>query len=173
MEKQKDAKPPPEGHTDRDFMLEAIAEGRAAGEQGEVPVGAVLVVDGRIVACAHNLRETTGDPLAHAELLALQAGARTLGSWRLDGATLYVTVEPCPMCAGALVQARVSRLVYGVRDFKAGAAGTLFDLVRDKRLNHRLEVTDGILEEECRSLMRDFFQQRRGNSHEQSEQNLA
>jgi len=154
-------------------MLEAIAEGRAAGEQGEVPVGAVLVVDGRIVARAHNLRETTGDPLAHAELLALQAGARALGSWRLDGATLYVTVEPCPMCAGALVQARVSRLVYGVRDFKAGAAGTLFDLVRDKRLNHRLEVTDGILEEECRSLMRDFFQQRRGNPHEQSEQNLA
>lgn len=143
-------------------MLEAIAEGRAAGEQGEVPVGAVLVLDGRIIARAHNLRETSSDPLAHAELLALQEGARELGGWRLDGTTLYVTVEPCPMCAGALVQARVSRLVYGVRDFKAGAAGSLFDLVRDERLNHRLEVTDGILEEECRNLMRDFFERRRG-----------
>ncbi len=162
MEKPSDAVEEPESCTDRGFMAEAVAEGRAAGERGEVPVGAILVKDGRIVARAHNLRETTGDPLAHAELLALQAGAHALGGWRLDGATLYVTVEPCPMCAGAMVQARVSRLVYGVRDFKAGAAGSLFDLVRDERLNHRLEVTDGILEEECRALMQEFFAQRRG-----------
>ncbi len=142
-------------------MAIAVTEGRAAGVAGEIPVGAVLVMGGRIIARAHNLRETTGDPLAHAELLALREGARALGGWRLGGATLYVTVEPCPMCAGALAQARVARLVYGVRDFKAGAAGTVFDLVRDERCPHRLEVTDGIMEEECRALMREFFRARR------------
>ncbi len=156
-----DGKPEQERFTDYDFMREAIAEGRTAAEHGEVPVGAVLVLEGRIVARAHNLRETTDDPLAHAEILALREAARVQGGWRLEGATLYVTLEPCPMCAGALVQARVSRLVYGVRDFKSGAAGTLFDIVRDERLNHRLEVTDGIMEEKCRALLRDFFEQRR------------
>lgn len=144
-------------------MAEAVAEGRAAAAKGEVPVGAVLVSGGSIVARAHNLREATADPLAHAEMLALREGARVLGGWRLDGATLYVTVEPCPMCAGALVQARVSRLVYGVRDFKAGAAGSVFDLVRDERLPHRLEVTDGIMEADCRALMQEFFVKRRGS----------
>ncbi len=162
MEKRNEKAPASVGN-DRGYMAEAVAEGRAAGEAGEVPVGAVLVSGGRIVARAHNLREATGDPLAHAEMLALQEGARALGGWRLDGATLYVTVEPCPMCAGALMQARVGRLVYGVRDFKAGAAGSVFDLVRDERLPHRLEVTDGIMEEECRALMQEFFSKRRGS----------
>ncbi len=160
MENPKE-KAPASPASDRDFMAEALAQGRAAGEAGEVPVGAVLASGGRIVARAHNLREATSDPLAHAEMLALREGARALGGWRLDGATLYVTVEPCPMCAGALVQARVARLVYGVRDFKAGAAGSVFDLVQNERLPHRLEVTEGILEDECRGLMQEFFRERR------------
>ncbi len=163
MEKDGEGRAARENYSDRDFMAEAIAEGRTAAEHGEVPVGAVLVMEGRIVARAHNLRETTDDPLAHAELLVLREAAQAQGSWRLQGSTLYVTLEPCPMCAGALVQARVSRLVYGVRDFKSGAAGTLFDLVRDDRLNHRLEVTDGIMEEECRALLRNFFASRRNS----------
>ncbi len=146
---------------DRDFMSLALEQGRAAALLGEIPIGAVLTQDGEVLSRAHNLRETSGDPLGHAELLALKRGAEKLGQWRLDGTTLYVTVEPCPMCAGALVQARVSRLVYGVRDFKAGAAGSLYDLVRDERMPHRLEVTDGICEEEARELMREFFSERR------------
>lgn len=142
-------------------MAMALEEARTAAEKGEVPVGAVLVKEGKVVSRAHNLRETTGNPLDHAEILALKRAAAELGSWRLDGTTLYVTLEPCPMCAGALVQARVSRLVFGARDLKLGAAGSRYNLVCDENVHHRLEVTDGILEEECLSLLREFFASRR------------
>jgi tRNA(adenine34) deaminase len=145
----------------RELMLAAIEEAKLALEHGDVPVGCVIVRDGEVVARGHNRREEAGDPLAHAEMLALRAAAEALGGWRLDGCDIYVTLEPCPMCAGALAQARLRRLVYGVRDFKAGAAGTVFDLVRDPRLPHRLEVVDGICEEECRALLAGFFEEKR------------
>ena len=143
-------------------MAEALAEARTAGSEGEVPIGAVVVHEGRIVGRGRNARERTLDPTGHAEVLALQEASRTLGRWRLSGATLYATLEPCPMCAGALVNARVDRLVFAVHDPKAGAAGTLFDIVRDARLNHRLEVTSGILADECGGLLTQFFRARRG-----------
>lgn len=146
---------------DRDFMRLALEEARLAAEEGEVPVGAVLVKDGGVLARAHNRRETTGNPLDHAEMLALREGARRLGKWRLEGTTMYVTLEPCPMCAGALVQARVARLVFGVRDLKLGAAGSRYNLVSDETIHHRLEVVEGILEEECLSLLKGFFEDRR------------
>jgi tRNA(adenine34) deaminase len=142
-------------------MRQALEEARLAAEEGEVPVGAVLVKDGEVIARAHNRRETTGNPLDHAEMLALAEGARQLGGWRLEGTTMYVTLEPCPMCAGALVQARVARLVFGARDLKLGAAGSRYNLVSDETIHHRLEVTEGILEEECLALLRGFFISRR------------
>ena len=142
-------------------MKIALEEARLAAGEGEVPVGAVLVKDDEVLARTHNLREASGNPLDHAELLALKEGASRLGSWRLDGSTLYVTLEPCPMCAGALVQARVARLVFGARDPKIGAAGSRYNLVSDETTNHRLEVMDGILEEDCRDLLREFFDSRR------------
>jgi tRNA(adenine34) deaminase len=147
--------------TDEEFMAEALAEARAAAAEGEVPIGAVVVGDGRIVGRGRNARETRRDPTAHAEVLALQEAARALGRWRLSGATVYATLEPCPMCAGALVNARVDRLVYAVPDPKAGAAGTLFDVVRDERLNHRMEVTAGVLGRECGALLTEFFRAKR------------
>jgi len=150
-----------ESLNDRDFMMMALEEARLAAGEGEVPVGAVLVKDDEVLARAHNLREASGNPLDHAELLALKEGASRLGGWRLDGSTLYVTLEPCPMCAGALVQARVARLVFGARDINLGAAGSRYNLVSDETTNHRLEVLDGILEEECRDLLQDFFESRR------------
>jgi len=146
---------------DETFMAEALAEARRAFAEGEVPIGAVLVVDGGIVGRGRNARERLNDPTAHAEILALQEASRALGRWRLSGATMYATLEPCPMCAGALVNARVDRLVYGVADPKAGAIDTLFDLARDARLNHRLQVDSGILAPECGEILRQFFQQRR------------
>jgi tRNA(adenine34) deaminase len=142
-------------------MMMALEEARQAAEEGEIPVGAVLVKDDEVLARTHNLREASGNPLDHAELLALKEGASRLGGWRLDGSTLYVTLEPCPMCAGALVQARVSRLVFGARDLKLGAAGSRYNLVVDEVTNHRLEVMDGILEKDCRDLLRRFFESRR------------
>ena len=142
-------------------MAEALAEARRASEEGEVPIGAVAIFEDRVVGRGRNARERLRDPTAHAEVLALQDAARTLGRWRLTGTTVYATLEPCPMCAGALVNARVDRLVYGVADPKAGATGTLFDLVRDARLNHRLEVTAGILAAECGTLLTSFFRARR------------
>jgi tRNA(adenine34) deaminase len=147
--------------SDRDYMLAAIEEAKLALEHEDVPVGCVVVKDGEVVGRGHNRREETGDPLAHAELLALRQAAESLEGWRLDGCDIFVTLEPCPMCAGALTQARLRRLVYGLRDFKAGAAGTVFDLVRDPRLPHRLEVVDGIREDECRSLLQGFFDEKR------------
>ena len=146
---------------DETFMAEALAEARRAAAEGEVPIGAVLVVEGRIAGRGRNARERLRDPTAHAEILALQEAARTLGRWRLTGSTMYATLEPCPMCAGALVNARVDRLVYGVADPKAGAVDTLFDVVRDARLNHRITVTSAVLAEECGAVLREFFRERR------------
>jgi len=144
-------------------MRLALAEAAIAADAGEVPVGAVVVsASGEVLARAHNRRETDQDPLAHAEVLAIRAAAERLGSWRLDGATLFVTLEPCAMCAGALVLARVKRLVFGAADPKAGFCGSLGDLVRDPRLNHRLEVEAGLLAEECGEQLRAFFQRLRG-----------
>lgn len=139
-------------------MGEALAEAGLAAAHGDVPVGAVLLdPHGRTLALAHNERELTGDPSAHAEMLALRRGAESLGTWRLDDCTLVVTLEPCTMCAGALVLARVRRLVFGAYDPKAGAVASLWDVVRDPRLNHRVEVVGGIAEDECGELLRKFF----------------
>lgn len=138
-------------------MMEALAEARRAAEIGEVPIGAIVVLDGDILGRGHNRREVDGDPLAHAEILAIGAAARRMGGWRLTGATMYVTLEPCPMCAGALVNSRIQRLVYGAADPKAGYCGSLGNIVQDPRLNHRLEVTAGVLESESAALLRGFF----------------
>jgi tRNA(adenine34) deaminase len=146
---------------DETWMAEALALARKAGSEGEVPIGSVVVFEGRIVGRGRNARERLRDPTAHAEILALQEASRTLGRWRLTGATIYATLEPCPMCAGALVNARIERLVYAVADPKAGAAGTLFDLPRDPRLNHRVEVESGILAGECGALLKEFFRAKR------------
>lgn len=142
-------------------MDEALAEAKLAAAAGEVPIGAVLVEGREVIARGHNLRETLADPTAHAEIVALREGARTKNNWHLDGTTLYVTLEPCAMCAGALVLARVRRLVYGVPDPKAGAAGTLMNVVQDARLNHRLEVTSGVRAAECARTLREFFRAKR------------
>jgi tRNA(adenine34) deaminase len=139
-------------------MREAIAEAVQAGALGEVPVGAVVVVDGKIVGRGGNRRESAADPTAHAEVLAIRQAAQAVGGWRLVGATLYVTQEPCPMCAGALVNARVARLVYGCDNPKAGAVRTLFQLVEDPRLNHRVQVVPSVLADECGALLRGFFE---------------
>ena len=146
---------------DESWMAEALAEARRAADEGEVPIGAVVVFDGRVVGRGRNARERLNDPTAHAEILALQEAARSLGRWRLTGATVYATLEPCPMCAGALVNARIDRLVYAVPDPKAGAAGTLFEIPTDPRLNHRVEITTGILAQECSDLLKEFFRTRR------------
>ncbi|MER5501693.1 tRNA adenosine(34) deaminase TadA [Streptomyces sp. NPDC002561] len=139
-------------------MRRALAEADLAARAGDVPVGAVVLgPDGALLATGHNEREATGDPTAHAEVLAVRRAAAALGRWRLTGCTLVVTLEPCTMCAGALVQSRVDRVVYGARDEKAGAAGSLWDLVRDRRLNHRPEVIQGVLEPECSALLTSFF----------------
>ncbi len=143
------------------WMQRALEEARLASAHGDVPVGAVVVADGELVAAAHNRREADTDPTAHAEVLALRAAARARGSWRLDGCTLYVTLEPCTMCAGALVLARLPALVFGALDPKAGAVGSLYDLAREPRLNHQVEVHSGVLEEECGTLLRRFFQAQR------------
>jgi tRNA(adenine34) deaminase len=143
-------------------MRHALDEAALAGHGGDVPVGAVVLSpDGTtVLATGHNEREAAGDPTAHAEVLALRRAAARTGGWRLTGCTLVVTLEPCTMCAGAIVQSRVDRVVYGARDEKAGAAGSLWDLVRDRRLNHRPEVIAGVLEEECARLLTDFFRDR-------------
>jgi tRNA(adenine34) deaminase len=144
-------------------MRRALAEARTAGDDSEVPVGAaVLGLDGAVVSVAGNAREARCDPTAHAEVIALRAAANRLGTWRLTGCTLVVTLEPCTMCAGAAVLARVDRLVFGAHDDKAGAVGSLWDVVRDRRLNHRPEVVSGVLAAECSAVLADFFQTRRG-----------
>lgn len=149
---------------DRRWMSEALAEAAAAGGRGEIPVGAVLVRDDRRVAAAGNASVAGNDPTAHAEVLVLRAGGEVLGNYRLPGTTLYVTVEPCVMCIGAALHARIARLVYGCADPKAGAVGTLFDLAADPRLNHRIVVARGVEEAACRDLLQAFFRSRRGSS---------
>ena len=146
---------------DVDRMALALAEAAAAPAHGDVPVGALVVVGGEVVARRHNERELQGDPTAHAEVLALRDAAAHVGSSRLDGATLVSTLEPCPMCAGAAVLARVARVVYGAADFKAGALGTLYNLGADPRLNHEIEVVHGVEAEACARLLTDFFVDRR------------
>ncbi len=143
------------------MMKAALELARDAMALGEVPVGAVVVREGRILSQAHNLRETLNDPTAHAERLALTRAGRTLGTWRLEECTLYVTLEPCPMCAGAIVQSRIARLVYGASDPKAGACSSLYRLIDDPRFNHRVEFTAGVLAPECGALLSEFFQSRR------------
>lgn len=142
---------------DRTFMLEALAEARRAAEVGDVPIGAVIVRDGEVIGRGYNRREADGDPLAHAEILAIRQAAERTAGWRLMGCTIYVTLEPCAMCAGALVNSRVERLVYAAPDPKAGWCGSLGNLAQDPRLNHRLEMTAGVLAEESAALLRGFF----------------
>jgi len=142
----------------------ALAEARAAAAEGEVPVGAVVLDGERVLAARHNERERSGDPTAHAELLALRDAARALGSWRMTDVTVVATLEPCPMCAGALVAARVGRLVYGASDPRAGACGTLYNLCADPRLNHELPITPGVAALECAELLTSFFAQKRPGS---------
>ncbi len=143
------------------WMERALREARDAADEGEVPVGCIAVHEGRIVGRAHNQRETLQDPTAHAEMIALTQAASALGTWRLGGVTLYVTLEPCTMCAGAIVLARIDRLVYGATDPKAGACGSVYDVVRDARLNHAVEVVSGVREAECGEILRAFFRDRR------------
>jgi len=143
------------------FMQLALDQARIALSQSEVPVGAVVVHQGDVIGQAHNLRESLQDPLAHAEMLAIRQAAQTIKSWRLLDAVLYVTVEPCPMCAGAIYQARIKKLVYGIADPKAGAAGSLMNITQDERLNHRVEVVSGVCADKCRQIMQEFFKKRR------------
>lgn len=146
---------------DEKLMRLALAEARRVISLGDVPVGAVVARDGELLSSAGNARERDRDPTAHAEILALRAAASAMGSWRLDGCTIYVTLEPCAMCTGALVLSRVERLVFGAADPKAGFAGSLGDLARDPRLNHAVTVESGLLEDEAGALLRDFFRERR------------
>jgi tRNA(adenine34) deaminase len=146
---------------DEKFMRLALEQAEAALRTDEVPIGAVIVQDGRVVAAAHNQRETLRDPTAHAEIIALTQASAALRSWRLDDCTLYVTLEPCPMCAGAIVQARVPRVVYGAVDPKAGAVESLYRLLSDPRLNHRAEVSGGVLAQGCSEILTRFFQAKR------------
>ena len=139
----------------------ALAEARLAAEEGEVPIGAILVKNGEVISRAHNRRENDKDATAHAEMLVIRDACQKLGSWRLSGTTLYVTIEPCPMCAGALVMSRIDRLVYGSPDYKAGAVESLFNIASHPALNHRLEITAGIRQEECTAAMQAFFRKRR------------
>lgn len=146
---------------DEDWMNLALEQARKAPGHGDVPVGAVVVKGGKVIAAAHNERELRQDPTAHAEILALQAAAQKVGSWRLSGVALYVTLEPCPMCSGALVAARVRRLIYGAADAKAGAAWSLYNIPQDPRLNHFCEITAGTLAEESTLLLQEFFRKKR------------
>lgn len=142
-------------------MMKALVEAHKAADLDEVPIGAVAVKGGKVIARAHNMRERTNDPLGHAEILLIKKLARKLKSWRFEGVTVYVTCEPCVMCAGALVQARVTRLVYGCRDPKAGACASLYEVTRDARLNHRIATVGGVLEKECAAVLSNFFRRRR------------
>ncbi len=146
---------------DQFWMREALEVARQGAAIGEVPVGAIIVKAGRVIARAHNQREQTKDPTAHAELIAIRAAASSIGDWRLIDTTLYVTLEPCPMCAGAIVLARIPRVVYAASDPKAGAGGTLFNLLQDRRLNHWVDVVHDVLAEESRHLLKSFFRDRR------------
>jgi tRNA(adenine34) deaminase len=145
------------------YMRLALAEAGSAFREGEVPIGAVVVLGERVIGRGHNQIERLHDPTAHAEIIAITAAAAALRSWRLEGCRLYVTLEPCPMCAGAIVNARLAQLIFGAYDAKAGAAGTLYTITTDTRLNHQTETLGGVLDAECALLLRQFFQGRRGN----------
>lgn len=149
-----------QGH-DQVFMAAALEEARAAARRGEVPIGAVVVKDGEVIGRGHNLRETSNDPTTHAEMIAIREAAARIGHWRLLDTTLYVTLEPCVMCMGAIILARIPRLVFGPRDPRAGAVGSIYDFSRDDRFNHRVAVTEGVLAEECAELLSGFFRQLR------------
>ena len=151
---------------DERFMRTVIEAARIAEDNGDIPIGAVIVLENNIIAKAYNQREQLADPTAHAEIIALTQAAAALENWHLNGCTMYVTLEPCPMCAGALVLSRMDRLVYGCDDPKSGACGSLYNIVADERLNHRLEVTSGVLAEQCREQLQNFFQQRRDEKTE-------
>jgi tRNA(adenine34) deaminase len=146
---------------DEDFMALALAEAKKAFQLGEVPVGCVIVLKNKIIARAHNLRETKKDPTAHAEILAIKKAAQRMGGWRLLNAIMYVTVEPCAMCAGAIYQARIERLVFGVDDPKAGAIKSLFSILDSKKINHRVAVSGGVLQKDCSEILSGFFKQNR------------
>lgn len=145
----------------RDWMKLAIIEAKKAREKDEVPIGAVIVLNGEVIARAHNLRETTQNAVTHAELLAIQQACEKLGTWRLEGAELYVTLEPCPMCSGAIILSRIEKVYFGAADPKAGCAGTLMNLLEDDRFNHQSQVVGGVMEDECGELLRDFFRRLR------------
>jgi tRNA(adenine34) deaminase len=152
---------------DKQYMQMAIDQAYIAEENGDVPIGCVIVYENRVIAKAYNQREQLHDPTAHAEIIALTQAAEYIGNWRLHGCTIYVTLEPCPMCAGALVLGRLDRLVYGTDDPKTGAVKSLYNIVQDDRLNHRLDVTCGVLEDECRKQLQDFFRRRRTENSSQ------
>ncbi|MFK5710367.1 tRNA adenosine(34) deaminase TadA [Lysinibacillus boronitolerans] len=158
---------------DRLFMKQALEEAQHAALLGEVPIGAVLVYQGKIIARAHNLRETTQNATTHAELLVIQEACKKIESWRLEDTTLYVTLEPCPMCAGAILQSRVPRVVYGARDQKAGCVDSLYHLLNDERFNHECDVTEGILAEECGQILTDFFKALRDRKKAEKKARLA
>lgn len=143
------------------YMQLALAEARKAAELGEIPIGAVLVHDGQVIAAAHNMRETWQDATAHAEIIVIREGCKRLGRWRLSGCALYVTVEPCSMCSGAIVNSRVDTVVYGCPDVKAGGAESIFNIITNPNLNHCAEVIAGVCEEECAQVMKNFFKRRR------------
>jgi tRNA(adenine34) deaminase len=147
--------------SDEYYMNEAIKEARKAEVLAEVPIGAIVVIDGKIISRAHNLRESKQSAVAHAEILAIEQACQLVGSWRLENASLYVTLEPCAMCSGAIILSRIKRVVYGAADPKGGCAGTFMNLLQDERFNHQSEVTSGVLEEECGQLLSEFFRQLR------------
>jgi tRNA(adenine34) deaminase len=149
------------GETDKKYMEIALKQARLAAAEGEIPVGAVMVVDNAIIALDHNRRERNKDATAHAEILVIQEACRRLQRWRLSDSVLYVTLEPCPMCAGAIYNARIKRVVYGAPDSKGGACGSLFNVVHNKYLNHQSEVTAGVLEQECAQVLKDFLNGKR------------
>lgn len=152
------------------FMKEALREAAKAAKLGEIPIGAVIEKDGQIIAAGHNMTETLKDPTAHAEMAAIRRAAQVLGGWRLSGCSLYVTVEPCAMCAGAMVWARIDNLYVGAMDPKAGACGSVTDIADNPKLNHRINVETGIMEEECRQIIREFFAQLRNTKKNKSEE---
>ena len=151
------------------YMKEALAEAKKAAAAGEVPVGAVIVKDGEIIGRGHNETETAKDPTAHAEMIAIRQAAKNLGGWRLTGCTLYVTTEPCSMCAGAIVWSRISRLFIGTMDPKSGACGSVFNIPQESRLNHFVEIETGLMQEECSSLMKSFFKELRKRKLEEKQ----
>lgn len=154
-------------HTDEYFMELAIAEAQKAKAIGEVPIGAIVVLDDQIIGRAHNLRETSKNAVTHAELMAIQQACETVDNWRLENTTIYVTLEPCPMCAGAILQSRIPRVVYGARDIKAGCVHSLYSLLSDSRFNHECDLTEGVLAEQCGQILTDFFQELRARKKEE------